>query len=173
MRQGLLPCFQDVKTACGLLACGALLGLLCQAQWLADHGWQWPVQRQAKDAAAMGELVPLGLAQAHSWLASGAVAVDARHRAAFSDGHIPGAINLPLNRLQGPGWQRQLLQNLPRQQRLVVYCQQHQCDIGFQVAQRLAAAGWQQVGLLEAGLQGWKKAGYAVLQGGTCGFGQH
>lgn len=84
---------------------------------------------------------------------SSAVIVDARSPERFSNGHIPGAVNLPA-RQQGAPIPREVTRR-SQYQPVVVYCSSPSCSDSERVARRLRAAGLDPVKLFEGGWQAW------------------
>lgn len=81
--------------------------------------------------------------------------LDVRPREEFAAGHVPGAINVPLDELE------QHLQELPRGQEVVAYCRGPYCVLAFEAVARLRAEGFQ-ARRLEEGYPEWKHAGLPV-----------
>jgi rhodanese-related sulfurtransferase len=83
------------------------------------------------------------------------IAIDARTQEAYSQGHVPGAIN---------PWRKIDLSSttaMPRDKVLVTYCDGIHCNASTKAAMRLAALGFWVKEMLD-GLQGWKREGYPV-----------
>ncbi len=82
--------------------------------------------------------------------------IDARPAAQFEAGHIPGAVNLPLD-----AWDThfpQLLAVWSPERALVVYCDSTTCDLSEQVADRLRRElGVDTVQVLHGGWQAWQE----------------
>ena len=85
------------------------------------------------------------------------VIVDARSAAAYSDGHLPGAINLP-HRNMTP----ETTNHFNRDALFVTYCDGIGCNASTKVALRMAELGFR-VKELIGGLDWWKRDGYAVV----------
>lgn len=87
--------------------------------------------------------------------------VDVRFPDDFAQGHVPGAINLPL-----PKWdnRRHLEQHLRRDATLYVYCYTATCHLAARAAAKFAAAGYRVVEV-EGGWEDWVAKGHAVEQG--------
>lgn len=87
------------------------------------------------------------------------VVVDARSRAAYARGHIPGAISLP-HREMSPETTR----DLDPRRTYVVYCDGIGCNASTKGAYRLAALGFRVKELL-GGLDFWLRDGHPVTRG--------
>ena len=79
----------------------------------------------------------------------------------YEKGHLPGAINIPRERV------RELArQHLPdKDAEIVVYCANTACQSSIQTAQALEALGYTRVKDYEAGKQDWIEAGLPVESG--------
>jgi len=73
-------------------------------------------------------------AEAHRLVAAGALLLDVRSPDEFSDGHIEGAVNIPVDQVGAR------LSSLPRDKPIVVYCAMGSRSAA--AATRLAAAGF-------------------------------
>ncbi|MEY9626383.1 ArsR/SmtB family transcription factor [Sinorhizobium fredii] len=81
--------------------------------------------------------------------------LDVRPEDEFSLGHLPGALNVPLGKLE------QRLAELPTDHEIVAYCRGPYCVLSFEAVAALRAKGYR-VRRLEDGFPEWKAAGYAV-----------
>lgn len=59
---------------------------------------------------------PQGNQEARKWVSEGAVLLDVRTPAEYAEGHLPGAINIPVQELEAR------TNELPKGSRIVVYC---------------------------------------------------
>lgn len=75
----------------------------------------------------------------------------------FEEGHIPGAVNIPLDRIA-----HQARERFDEDDTLVVYCKDEECAASPKAAQKLEALGFENVLDYEAGLKGWEEAGNEV-----------
>jgi thioredoxin len=99
-----------------------------------------------------GALKPAELAQL---LASGAmVAIDTRDAGAFGRAHLPGAVNMPLEGIEGRLAELHMLQGQP-----VLYCRGG--DKTKELSERLAEQGMP-VAFLEGGLLAWEAEGLPI-----------
>jgi ArsR family transcriptional regulator len=90
----------------------------------------------------------------------GAVTVlDVRPEDEFALGHLPGAVNVPLDRLE------RRLADLPEDREIVAYCRGPYCILSFEAVAMLRARGYT-VHRLEDGYPEWKAAGLAVESAG-------
>lgn len=86
--------------------------------------------------------------------ASGALVVDVREESEYAEGHIPGAVSIPLRTLT------QNLDKIPTDLQVYIYCKS-----GFRAAQALAAlglVGYDNVLSYRPGWDGWTEAGEEV-----------
>lgn len=82
------------------------------------------------------------------------VFVDVRTPQEYAAGHIPGAINVPVQELA------QRLQEIPHNKRVYVYC-----EAGVRAskaARMLVQAGYDNIENVPESMQGWRAAGYPV-----------
>ena len=86
--------------------------------------------------------------------ASGALVVDVREESEYAEGHIPGAVNIPIRELT------QNLDKIPTDRQVYIYCKS-----GFRAATSLAAlglVGYDNVLSYKPGWNGWTEAGEEV-----------
>lgn len=93
-------------------------------------------------------------AQVQQLLDDGAIAVEALPPDYHARGHLPGALNLPLDGLDRAA---ELLPD--RDQHIVVYCADEPCPNSTIVAQQLTSLGYRNVHDYTAGKQDWSEAG--------------
>ncbi len=78
----------------------------------------------------------------------------------YRSGHVPGARNVPLGDagfVDAVGAHAQ-----DKQQPIVVYCANTECDLSPKAAERLQDLGYENVADFEGGIEEWKAAGFAV-----------
>lgn len=92
------------------------------------------------------------------WKQKQAVFVDARSAAHFRRGHIPGAVNVPINRIVIH------ISDLPidKETPLITYCGSITCPNAYQLMHVLLGHGYQNVRFFPRGLQGWLSLGYPL-----------
>ena len=92
------------------------------------------------------------------WKRGDVVFVDARSAANFRRGHIPGAVNVPINRV------KQELDALPTDKGtfLITYCGSIECPNAYQLMNVLLGYGYQNVKFFPRGLRGWQALGYPL-----------
>jgi rhodanese-related sulfurtransferase len=83
------------------------------------------------------------------------VIVDVLSPEEYSQEHIPGAINIPLERLQEVA-----LTQLSKNMRVVVYGGAHEQAASNRAAKLLEDMGFRRVADFDGGLVAWKRAGY-------------
>lgn len=81
--------------------------------------------------------------------------LDVRPNVEFEAGHLPEAINIPLEQLED------MLNVLPRDKEIVAYCRGPYCVMSHQAVQRLQQLGYR-VRRFEEGYPEWKAAGLPI-----------
>jgi len=81
--------------------------------------------------------------------------LDVRPSEEYAVGHIPGALNVPLDEIE------QHLANLPRGQEIIAYCRGEYCVLAFEAVAALRKKGFT-ARRLEEGYPEWKAAGLPV-----------
>lgn len=78
--------------------------------------------------------------------------LDVRPVEEFAAGHVPGAVNIPINELE------RRLNELPRRKEVVAYCRGPYCLMSYDAVQMLRKRG-RKARRLEAGLPEWRATG--------------
>jgi rhodanese-related sulfurtransferase/DNA-binding transcriptional ArsR family regulator len=105
---------------------------------------------------ARDTLEPVSRENLVSRLADGLVTVlDVRPEDEFAVGHLPGALNIPLQELE------RRLGSLPKDREVIAYCRGPYCVLSFEAVAALRARGYL-VRRLEDGYPEWKAAGLPV-----------
>jgi phage shock protein E len=92
-----------------------------------------------------------------------AVIIDARSTEEYEEGHIPGSINVPHDRI--PEFQDVLTREVSNDAHVICYCRGPSCDFSDLLATELKIIGWQDVSVFSGGMEEWTKAGYAIEKG--------
>jgi len=151
-----------------LIALAVVLGL--GVNWLSPVGialvGRWDVQKGAVSAGEKGDVEILALeisdmAQAKAiYDRQIALFVDARSKALYDEGHIKGALSLPVGQLD-----RRLptfFKKYPPDTAIVTYCSGRTCVDSHKLAKRLRALGYERVQILIDGYPDWAAAGYPL-----------
>jgi ArsR family transcriptional regulator len=105
---------------------------------------------------ARDALEPVSREDMASRLRDGLVTVlDVRPEDEFALGHLPGALNIPLSKLE------RRLSELPADREIVAYCRGPYCVLSFEAVAALRARGYL-VRRLEDGYPEWKAAGLPI-----------
>jgi len=81
--------------------------------------------------------------------------LDVRPAEEFAAGHLPGALNVPIDKLEGN------LAKLPKGREVVAYCRGPYCLMSFEAVSKLRKRGWKARRLAE-GFPEWKASGLPV-----------
>ena len=105
---------------------------------------------------ARDELEPVSRDELVDRLRSGtATVLDVRAEDEFRQGHLPGALNIPLGQLE------RRLAELPADREIVAYCRGPWCILSFEAVAELRQRGYQ-ARRLEDGFPEWKVAGLPI-----------
>jgi rhodanese-related sulfurtransferase len=89
------------------------------------------------------------------------VLVDALPPMSYAHSHLPGAINLPPERVDA-----RVRRRIDPSAEIVVYCANAQCDESTQTADRLVALGYTNVLEFAGGKDVWRSRGYPLERAG-------
>jgi rhodanese-related sulfurtransferase/biotin operon repressor len=102
------------------------------------------------------ELDPVPAREVLQRLKGGLVTVlDVRPAEEFAAGHLPGAINVPVEKLEA------LLSKLPRRKEVIAYCRGPYCLMSFDAVEKLRKRGFK-AKRLQDGYPEWRAAGLPV-----------
>ena len=90
----------------------------------------------------------------------GVLFVDARSQDSYEDGHIPGAVSLPVGHFDEKI--ESFLTRYPPEQPIVTYCSGRTCEDSHDVALFLTDAGFTHVQIFIDGFPGWQAEGYPI-----------
>ena len=111
-------------------------------------------------SAQTGGIKVIDIAAAKRLVDSGGCIIDARRKADYDEGHIPGAILLDYydmgNHLD------QVLPLLSKEQEIMIYCSEPSCDDSELLARQLYSSGFKKLLLFKGGFAEWSGAGLPV-----------
>jgi len=87
-------------------------------------------------------------------LSKKAIFIDSRHEFEYNMGHIEDAINIPLSRFNE---YKNKLEEIPKSNILVVYCDGTECNSSFELGAKLFDSGYKNVRIFYGGWEEWKK----------------
>src|SRR5215470_8104262 len=134
----------------------AVIGLLNALSWVGGRYSAEIARVVASYFRARDELEPVSRTELLDRLRAGtATVLDVRREDEFRQGHLPGALNIPLAQLE------RRLAELPADREIVAYCRGPWCVLSFEAVALLRNRGYQ-VRRLEDGFPEWKMAGLPV-----------
>ena len=134
----------------------AVIGLLAALSHVGERNSAEIARVMASYFKARDELEPVSREELLDRVRTGtATALDVRPEDEFDDGHIPGAVNIPLAQLE------RRLAELPADVEVVAYCRGPWCVLSFEAVALLRRSGYR-VRRLEDGYPEWKAAGLPV-----------
>lgn len=102
------------------------------------------------------ELEPVSAREVLQRVRAGLVTVlDVRPEEEYAAGHVPGAINVPIEKLES------YLSRLPRRKEVVAYCRGPYCLMSFEAVEKLRRRGFKAKRLVD-GYPEWRAAGLPV-----------
>ena len=102
------------------------------------------------------ELEPVSAHEVLKRARAGLVTVlDVRPEDEYAAGHVPGAINVPIEKLEG------YLSKLPKRKEVIAYCRGPYCLMSFEAVEKLRRRGFK-AKRLENGYPEWRAAGLPV-----------
>lgn len=119
-----------------------------------------PAMPPARLALPSIPVIDIAVVDAVTAVAKGAMVIDVRTRDAYAEGHIAGAVSMPLDELK----RRAPELAAATTTEYVVYCG-NGSNLGPQAARALTAAGHPATRNLGAGYSAWKAAGHPVATG--------
>jgi rhodanese-related sulfurtransferase len=102
----------------------------------------------------------ISLSQAYELYKDKILFVDARDPEEYEDGHIAGAINLPLFHIEKYMGN---LSSVDKNEPLVAYCEGADCDMSIRLGNELFSKGYRKVFVFLGGWEEWQKANYPVI----------
>jgi rhodanese-related sulfurtransferase len=147
-----------------MAALGATLGLAVNHRLVSD-AFSGKLVASPVVAGSVDRLPqPVLLVEVREIAKAGGVLVDARDGALYADGHLPGAVSLPLGEVEAqlPGFR----QKVDSGKTLIAYCNGYGCPDSFDLGMRLLKEGYRDVRVFEGGLPEWRDAGLPLEKGG-------
>ena len=153
---------QSVYEALLISALGIALGLLINRQllWdvLTDQNVAVPVQSETDK-----RLVPVALDETREIIKNGAFLIDARPIEFYREGHIAGALSLPLSTPDSDI--EHFRSRVPANATVIVYCDGYDCNDSNLLGLKLLAAGYREVLIYEGGFSEWEEENLPVRKG--------
>jgi rhodanese-related sulfurtransferase/DNA-binding transcriptional ArsR family regulator len=158
-RAGLVAARRDGKSVYYRLADGPVIAAVSALRALAEHNLADMREAIRTYLTSVDNMVPDSTGELAGRLQDGTVILlDVRPEDEFRAGHLPGAVNIALEDLEGR------LAELPVGRQIVAYCRGPYCVLSFQAASRLRASGFE-ARRLDNGFPEWKAAGHPVAAG--------
>jgi len=86
--------------------------------------------------------------------------VDARSRDDYDEGHIKGAVSLPVGQFDEKI--EAFLERYPPEKAIITYCSGRTCEDSHELAQLLLAFGFTEINVFIDGYPGWETEGYPI-----------
>lgn len=133
-------------------------GIAILGQWETSKG---VVTAKAKDDIVIHELEINDVKLAKKIYDQGkTIFVDARSGEDYEDGHIPGAVSIPI--IKFDEMISSFISKYPSEHPIITYCSGRNCEDSHKLAQLLLNFGFADVRVFIDGLPGWKAQGYPI-----------
>lgn len=153
---GFVQARRDGKRVLYGLADGPILPLLAALRTYAERNRAEVGKIVSDYFHRLDQLEPVSRKELARRLKAGSVVVlDVRPQDEFALGHLPGAVNIPVDELM------RRLADIPKKQEIVAYCRGPYCVFSFEAVALLRRHGYK-VRRLEDGFPEWKAAGLPV-----------
>lgn len=155
-RAGFVVTRRDGKRVLYRLGSGPVIGLLSALRQYAEHNRTQIRELVADRLDRPDSLEAISREELLHRLGEGSITLlDVRPEDEFASGHLPGAINIPIDELE------RRLAELPAGAQIVAYCRGPYCALSFDAVTVLRGKGFA-VRRLDSGFPDWKAAGLAV-----------
>jgi len=155
-RMGFVQSRRDGKRVLYRLGSGPLAHILAALRQYADHRYAEMKKLVADSFGDAEELETITRAELLSRLKEGSVTLlDVRPPEEFALGHLPGALNIPVEELE------QRLTDLSQTQEIIAYCRGPYCVLSVEAVTALRASGFR-ARRFEDGVPDWQAAGLYV-----------
>lgn len=132
---------------------GGVVKLLAALQEVAQHNVAEVTRLVSMYLSSRDSMEPVTIADLRDRMGHGLVTVvDVRPKDEYAAGHLPGAINVPIDDID------KHFADLPRNHEIVAYCRGPFCVLSFEAVARLRNEGYK-ARRLETGFPEWKMAG--------------
>ena len=133
-------------------------GIALVGQWDTTEG---VVTARAKNEPVIGELEIETVALARKLFNTGEyVFVDARSAEDYQEGHIRGAVSLPVGQVEAK--LSEFLQQYPPETAIITYCSGRTCQDSHHLAEVLLEMGYENINVFIDGFPGWETEGHPV-----------
>jgi rhodanese-related sulfurtransferase/DNA-binding transcriptional ArsR family regulator len=155
-RGGFVQSRRDGKRVLYRLADGPILSLIAALRCYAERNRAEVGKIVTDYFRSLDELEPVSRKElARRLKAKTAIVLDVRPEDEFASGHVPGALNIPMDELT------RRIAELPKDREIVAYCRGAYCVLSFEAVALLRKRGFL-VRRLEDGFPEWKEAGLAT-----------
>lgn len=148
---------QALREAGALLVIAAALGMLYAA---AKERGVFAKTQPSLSLTGSGPNTPSMTTREEAWSlfrTGSALFIDSRHDFDYREGHITGAQNLPLKDFDA---KKSLLNDVPKDRTIVVYCDGAECNSSIELAVKLMNGGFKNVRIFFGGWREWLEAKY-------------
>jgi rhodanese-related sulfurtransferase len=133
-------------------------GIALVGQWDTEKGVITANEKNKIDLIDF-EIGDIALAK-ELWDSNNYVFIDARPRDDYDEGHIQGAVSLPLGQFDEKI--EAFMDQYPPETAIISYCSGRTCEDSHRLAELLLAVGYSQINVFIDGFPGWEAQGYPV-----------
>lgn len=147
-----------------LAATGLLIGAVYNS--IRPDGLSWKGEWPSSDVSARNSrgLITISMDEAWSlYMDEKALFLDARDPESYQNGHLPGAMNVPVK--EGEKYIEEKEKLVRYEKVLITYCDDPDCPLSAQLAEILRRYHAGDVRIMTEGWAGWVEAGFPVEEG--------
>lgn len=146
----------NIKEVIIILVAGCCMGLVFNSASKNKIPWVAPTKAEIY---ASKNIPTLTMEEARAEFEKGsAIFLDARDPDEYHEGHIKGALSLPVRHLEV--YYPRVKQVLPKDAHIVVYCASPECNASLYLAEELVKLHYENIEVMLGGWEAWEDLGY-------------
>ena len=144
----------SVLQSCGLLSLSVMVGMMYH--FMNDAGFLAHANSTtAIEEANIGSFIPkVDVKDVKKDINTKTVFIDARLKKDYDNGHLEGAISIPVNSTDE--YRHKTIEGISKDSEIVVYCQSAGCKFAEKISKKLMSDGYTNISIFKGGWNDWK-----------------